>query len=290
MRRLAVTLTVLAALGVVLVWYRSDESPISFGLGSGPQATFDPVAGEASSSPANIGAGSPAIPPAGSAGADHGLPTLPDGAWEPVGPTSVVAEAVVPTVPVFAAPHAAGPSSSLQHPQPSGAPLVLLVRGQQDGWLQVLLPVRPNGTMGWVRRADVSLTQHDFRIVVELGAHSLRVYQGDQVIHEEPVGVGTRDAPTPGGLYFTKELIQPVDENGAYDPGGPYGPYAYGLSGFSNVFTSFAGGDGALGIHGTNDPSGLGRDVSHGCIRMSNDGITKLAGLLPLGVPVEVRP
>ncbi|HZC98812.1 MAG TPA: L,D-transpeptidase [Actinomycetes bacterium] len=42
-----------------------------------------------------------------------------------------------------------------------------------------------------------------------------------------------------------------------------------------------------IGIHGTNDPSGLGKDVSHGCIRMSNTGINKLARILPLGVPVQ---
>lgn len=62
----------------------------------------------------------------------------------------------------------------------------------------------------------------------------------------------------------------------------------YGLSGFSNVLTEFNGGDGVIGIHGTNDPSSIGRDVSHGCIRMSNTGITTLAATLPLGTPVEV--
>lgn len=67
-----------------------------------------------------------------------------------------------------------------------------------------------------------------------------------------------------------------------------YGPYAYGLSGFSNVLTEFNGGDGVIGIHGTNDPSSIGRDVSHRCIRMSNTGITTLAAILPLGTPVEI--
>ena len=74
------------------------------------------------------------------------------------------------------------------------------------------------------------------------------------------------------------------------DPGGPYGPYAYGLSGFSEVLQEFSGGDAEVGIHGNNDSSALGRSVSHGCIRMSNDGITKLAQTLPLGVPVEILP
>jgi lipoprotein-anchoring transpeptidase ErfK/SrfK len=72
------------------------------------------------------------------------------------------------------------------------------------------------------------------------------------------------------------------------DPNGVYGPYAFGLSGFSEVFKSFAGGPGTLGLHGTNNPSGLGKDVSAGCIRMSNAGITKLAFALPVGTPVEV--
>src|SRR5947209_2244999 len=72
-------------------------------------------------------------------------------------------------------------------------------------------------------------------------------------------------------------------------PNGPYGPYAYARSGYSDVLTDFAGGDGVIGIHGTNDPSAIGHDVSHGCIRMSNAGITKLAQTLPLGVPVAIQ-
>ena len=110
------------------------------------------------------------------------------------------------------------------------------------------------------------------------------MYQGGTIVDVEPVGLGTRDTPTPGGSYYTKELLRPPN------PNGPYGPFAYGLSGFSNVLTDFAGGDGVIGIHGTNDPSLLGHDVSHGCIRMSNAGITNLVSVLPLGVPVDIRP
>jgi len=61
------------------------------------------------------------------------------------------------------------------------------------------------------------------------------------------------------------------------------------LSGFSNQLTSFAGGDGVIGIHGTNDPSTIGQTVSHGCIRMHNADIEKLVPVLPLGTPVEIR-
>jgi hypothetical protein len=51
---------------------------------------------------------------------------------------------------------------------------------------------------------------------------------------------------------------------------------------------NFGGGNGEIGIHGTNEPASLGKNVSHGCIRMSNTNITKLAGMLPLGVPVQI--
>jgi lipoprotein-anchoring transpeptidase ErfK/SrfK len=74
------------------------------------------------------------------------------------------------------------------------------------------------------------------------------------------------------------------------DRWGLYGPYAVGLSAPSNVLYSFGGGPGQVGIHGTNEPWALGADVSHGCVRISNAAISRLAALLPLGTPVEIRP
>lgn len=153
-----------------------------------------------------------------------------------------------------------------------------------DGRHHVQLPVRPNGSTGWVRAQDVSLTSHAFRIEVDVGAHRLRVFESGEVLVEAPVGVGTGDTPTPGGTYYLKELLQPPD------PGGPYGPYAYGLSGFSNALDSFAGGDAVIGIHGTDAPELVGADVSSGCIRVTNDVIEHLVEDigLPLGVPVAI--
>jgi lipoprotein-anchoring transpeptidase ErfK/SrfK len=199
----------------------------------------------------------------------------------------LVATATVPTVAVFDAPDQPEPSRTLDNPFPSAAlgemsPLVLLVRERQGDWLKVLLPVRPNGSEGWIRQSEVTLKSHDWRILVELGAHQITVWRGNEVFVQEPVGVGTSATGTPGGLFYTTELLRPEGQPA-------YGPYAYALSGFSEVHYEFAGGPGVLGIHGTNDPGALGTDVSNGCIRMSNEGITKLAENLPVGVPVEVR-
>lgn len=161
---------------------------------------------------------------------------------------------------------------------------MFLVVDQQGPWVEVLLPVRPNGTTGWVRARDVRLTQNYFRITVELAAHRITVYDGDTIMLQEPIASGKAATPTPVGTYYLRVLLR------APDPTTVYGPFAYGLSGHSDVLTSFNGGDAELGIHGNNDTSVLGTYASAGCIRMSNDGITRLAGILPLGTPVEITP
>jgi lipoprotein-anchoring transpeptidase ErfK/SrfK len=74
----------------------------------------------------------------------------------------------------------------------------------------------------------------------------------------------------------------------AIDPTTVYGPYAYGLSSHSDALETFAGGDAEIGIHGNNDASVLGSDVTHGCVRMDNAAITVLSKQLPLGTPVEI--
>ncbi|MEQ1787796.1 MAG: L,D-transpeptidase [Acidimicrobiales bacterium] len=163
-------------------------------------------------------------------------------------------------------------------------PIVFLVKTKGTGRHEVYLPVRPNGSVGWVDAADVTITTVTYRIEVGITEHRIRVFDGEEVIVDEPVGVGRTDRPTPGGVYYLKELLQPPN------PNGPYGTYAYGLSGFSNVLTSFNGGAGVIGIHGTNEPAAIGSDVSSGCIRLNNDVIERLVEDigLPLGTPVEI--
>jgi lipoprotein-anchoring transpeptidase ErfK/SrfK len=199
--------------------------------------------------------------------------------------TSFAAEAVVDELTVFADPQLSTPSTALDNPTDVGAPLVLLVKSgpTDEGALEVYLPVRPNGSSGWVRASDVEVRVNPYRIEVDLSDFRLRLYEREREVLSQAVGLGRADVPTPGGVFYIKELLQPPD------PDGPYGPYAYGLSGFSNVLTSFAGGDGVIGIHGTNDPSSIGVASSHGCIRLPNDVITRLVEILPLGTPVEIE-
>jgi lipoprotein-anchoring transpeptidase ErfK/SrfK len=175
----------------------------------------------------------------------------------------------------------------------SKVPQVFLVKQQRaDGWVQVLLPVRPNGSMGWVKSDDVTLTPNPYSIDVELSKHTITVHNGSQVIYSGPIAIGATDpplsdvghpTPTPTGEYYLRVLLQNPD------PTSVYGPYAYGLSSHSETLDTYAGGDAEVGIHGNNDASVLGTDATHGCIRMDNDAITTLAKQLPLGTPVSVN-
>ena len=188
------------------------------------------------------------------------------------------------SVDVFDDPGASAPKLHLSNPNTEKVRRVFLVKQQQGSdWLEVLLPVRPNGSTGWIKASDVELTETRFRVLVSLGGHRITVWNGSDVVDDEPVGVGTAAAPTPPGEYYiTEALAVPSFQRAAY------GPFAFGLSGHSNVYTVFGGGDGTIGIHGTAESDSIGKDASHGCIRVSNDGITRLIHLVPLGSPVEI--
>ena len=196
----------------------------------------------------------------------------------------------VTNIGVFSSPDQPVPNQTFPNPwlyEPGNAasavPQTFLVRSQRaDGWIEVLLPVRPNGSTGWVHASEVTLTQNPYRIAVSLGAHTITVTDAHDVVYTGPVAVGAPDTPTPTGNYYLYVLLQ------APDPSGPYGPYAYGLSSHSDALETFAGGDAEIGIHGNDDASALGQSVSHGCIRMDNAAISVLATKLPLGTPVDV--
>jgi lipoprotein-anchoring transpeptidase ErfK/SrfK len=143
--------------------------------------------------------------------------------------------------------------------------------------------MRPNSSVGWVRRADVEVSSVHYRVEVDRAARRIRVFDLDALVLDEPAAVGKPSTPTPAGQFFAVELLQPTN------PYGAYGPYAFTLSAYSDVYQTFGSGDGAVGLHGTNESSSIGHDASHGCVRLHNDTIQRLAGMLPLGTPVYIR-
>ena len=225
----------------------------------------------------------PYMPPLGSGLVPMPVPHASSGASGGVAAApSLVARARTSAVPLYATPSDPVPTATLDSPGDLGNPRVFLVLGRAGDWLRVLLPIRPNESIGWVRTSDVTLVTTSFRVRVELDAHRITVWDGSKVVLRAPAGIGRAMTSTPTGLYYLTDLLRPPD------PDGLYGPYAFGLSGFSERLNEFRGGPGQIGIHGTNDPDRLGEDVSHGCIRIANEQITRIARLLPLGTPVFI--
>ncbi len=161
--------------------------------------------------------------------------------------------------------------------------VVTLVEGPIDGWARVMLPIRPNGSQGWVKTSDVDIYVVEGRLLVDLSEKTLTYYRGGEVVLASTVAVGTGRNPTPTGNFFVTDNVTMADPNSVW------GPHALGLSGRSDTITEYNGGDGIIGIHGTNRPDSIGEAASLGCVRLPNDVITAIHQMVSIGTPVEIR-
>ena len=170
---------------------------------------------------------------------------------------------------------------TLDNPRPSGAPLTFLVVQSSNGWLEVELPDRPNGSRGWIGASQAILHDLVYSLRVSTEQNMLSLYRFNTLVKTYPAATGTGGTPTPHGSFYLTELLAPTNSG--------YGPYAFGLSAYSTVLSSFGGGPGQIGLHGTDDTASIGKAASHGCIRLSNADITTLATTLPLGTPITIE-
>ena len=170
----------------------------------------------------------------------------------------------------------------------NGVPTVFSVLGARldrackATWYHVQLPLRPNGSTGWVSARAVAERTLHVRIVVDLSERRVTLYRGRAPVLATTAAIGTASTPTPTGRYYVNQKLVPAD------PSGPFGSAALGISAFSPVLQDWSQG-GPIAIHGTNQAELLGSAVSHGCIRIANDAIERLWKLAPTGTPVLIR-
>ena len=172
---------------------------------------------------------------------------------------------------------------------PNDYPTVFAVRGWTLGrdcrarWYRVQLPIRPNGSTGWVQGRSLRLEQVATRIVVDLSERRLWLYRAGRLVLRAPVGIGSPATPTPTGSYYVDQRLVPEDASG------PFGPAALGISAFSPTLTWWPQG-GPIAIHGTDEPWSIGRAASNGCIRLRNATLRRVFAAAGAGTPVLVRP
>jgi L,D-transpeptidase catalytic domain len=187
-----------------------------------------------------------------------------------------------------AAPSSASPVvARLSATTPEGtADVVTVLRAQTgaDGlvWVEVRLPVLPNGSVGWVSRSSLGGYETvSTRLVVDRERLRATLFRAGVRIFSAPVGVGAPGSPTPAGDFTIRSKLTRYASPF-------YGPVAFGTSARSAVLTEWPDG-GYIGIHGTDAPQLLPGRVSHGCIRLRNRDIVRLAALMPVGTPVTIR-
>ena len=143
--------------------------------------------------------------------------------------------------------------------------------------------MRPNGRTGWVDAAALG-PPHLITTRLTVDRRHLRatLYRGGhKKIWSSPIGVGKASTPTPAGRFWIRERLRSKRRRP------PYGPWAFGTSAYARI-SDWPGG-GVVGIHGTNQPSLIPGRPSHGCIRVPNAAIRRLARLMPIGTPVWIR-
>jgi lipoprotein-anchoring transpeptidase ErfK/SrfK len=170
----------------------------------------------------------------------------------------------------------------------NGAPTVfgvvstVLSRTCEPMGYHVQLPIRPNGSSGFVKLAAVAVHPVRTRIDVDLSRHRLTLFRDGRRVLTTTAGVGADGTPTPTGRYYVNQRLH------AGNPSGPFGPGAIGISAFSPTLTNWAQG-GPVAIHGTDDPSSVGRSASHGCIRVQNPVLRILYRAALPGTPVVIH-
>lgn len=120
------------------------------------------------------------------------------------------------------------------------------------------------------------------RIVASLTEHKLVLLDGDKVVKIYETAVGKPSTPSPTGEFAVVSMVANprYKAHGQDVAPGPQNPVGTRWIGLSRK---------GYGIHGTNAPKSIGRDASHGCIRMRNKDVEELYQLVAVGVPVELR-
>jgi hypothetical protein len=162
-----------------------------------------------------------------------------------------------------------------------GSREVVVVLSRNGSWSQVRY-AGIGHRVGWVMTKKLRrLKSVTTRLVIDRKRTTATLFKSGERVFSTRVGVGASGSPTPGGRFYVREMFWTPN------PGGTYGPLAFGLSSFSRHRTSWAGG-GQVGIHGTNQPGLIPGRISNGCVRVRNRAIRRLERLMPVGTSVEV--
>ena len=157
-----------------------------------------------------------------------------------------------------------------------------LDRSETETWYRVRLPILPNNSTGWVPATALGkLSEVNTHLYVDTAKLKATLEVDGKPVFTTLIGIGKTYWPTPHGNFYIRSKLTNFDSPF-------YGPVAFATSARSATLTDWPGG-GFVGVHGTSLPDILPGRVSHGCVRMPNASILRLARLMQVGTPVTIR-
>jgi lipoprotein-anchoring transpeptidase ErfK/SrfK len=131
-------------------------------------------------------------------------------------------------------------------------------------------------------------------VKIETKTNMLGVFEADKLVAAYPVTIGSAHTASPigewkvrqvvklPGFRYDEEMLKHGRRSGNFHilPPGPRSPV-----GVIWIALNKKG----IGLHGTNEPETIGRSVSHGCVRLSNWDVVRLAQKVKAGVPVSIQ-
>lgn len=206
------------------------------------------------------------------------------------GPAS--GRAVHPTVPVpvhrapRGTPIAVLPARQpIRNPTDAAVPTwlpVIAADADDQSWVRVLLPCRPNGATGWVH-TDARITEaaRTARIEINHAHRRLRLFQRDTLLGAWPVAVGKPCSPTPRGRTFL--LAQVRDLHPAFSP------LVFPLGLHATADLTYGGLPGTLAIHTWPIPDVFGHPCTDGGVRIPASALDLIAEHAPAGTCVLIH-
>ena len=153
-----------------------------------------------------------------------------------------------------------------------------------DEWAQVELPVRPNGSRGWIRTENFTWSTVRHHVLIDVSDRLVALFDGDELVTYTRAIVGKSTTPTPTLRGFIVEKLP----NHNRSMGNVVGDWILMLSFFSQALDTFGGGLPRIALHGTHIPNRVGEALSNGCIRIPNNIIEVIARTAPLGTVVNI--
>ena len=163
-------------------------------------------------------------------------------------------------------------------------PRVLSVVRHRGDWLAVLVPELKNGKVGWMRIDQTErLGAVTWSLHADLSRREIVVRRAGRRVRRLRVGIGRPGHSTPTGRFAVTDRLRVTD------PSSPYGCCVLALTGHQTKLPpGWPGGD-RLAVHATADLSGLGHEVSLGCMRADPREARWLIKNVPLGSPVLIH-